>query len=76
MIGLAAELVVGGTSGRHEAKRDTTVDEVVDVVRETYDNSDWLENRDGWSHEMAGKLMDGNEVNSKIFDGKKGGWQP
>ena len=29
-----------------------------------------------WSHEMAGKLMDNNEVNSKIFDGEKGGWQP
>ena len=56
---------------------DAAVDEVVHVVREAYDNKRlirklrWL-----WSHEMAGKLMDNNEVNSKIFDGEKGGWQP
>lgn len=37
----------------------------------TYDNSDWLENRDGWGHEMVGKSMDGNEVNSKILMAKK-----
>lgn len=56
---------------------DAAVDEVVHVVREAYDNkrlirkSRWL-----WSREVAGRLMDSNEANSKIFNGKKGGWQP
>lgn len=48
MTGLTAGLVVRGVSGRREAvNEDAAVNEVVDVVRETYDNSDWLENRDG-----------------------------
>lgn len=35
MTGLAAELVVGGSSGRREAVNgDAAVDEVVDVVRD------------------------------------------
>ena len=56
MTDSATELVVGGASGRREAVNgDAAVDEVVDVVRQTYNNSDWLENRDDWSHEMAGK---------------------